>query len=181
MEALKLIPVLFSISTFNCTVDYFNELKLGDNYMPLNEVVDICAVVRSDNQYDEDLRNNVHHYIDNCEQNITKEDCKSSMNELLKSFDNVVKETARDMPLDEREMTLRNKKCILEKFHEYKVYRNYFKFFTKPENFILFWTGSSIFNEGMEVPIRLARIICIGDELYSMKFDKHKKVQLEYK
>ncbi|CAG9805050.1 unnamed protein product [Chironomus riparius] len=102
MEALKLIPVLFSISTFNCTVDYFNELKLGDNYKPLNDVVDICAIVRSDNQNDEDLRNNVHHYIDKCEQNITKEDCKSTMHELLKSFEKVVEETARDMPLEER-------------------------------------------------------------------------------
>jgi len=88
------------------------------------------------------------------------------------SFNNVVKDTSRELPLDEREMTLRNKRCILEKFHEYKVYRNYFKFFTKPENFMLFWEGSSIFKNSMEVPIRLARIMCMGDEIYSMKFDE---------
>lgn len=174
MEALKLIPVLFSISTFNCTVDYFNELKLGDNYKPLNDVVDICAVVRSDNRNDEDLKKNVHHYIDKCEQNITKDDCKSTIDELLKSFDDVVKETAREMPVDEREMILRNENCILEKFHTYKVYQNYFKFFTKPENFLLFWTSSSVLKTNMESPIRLGRIICMGDEIYSMKFDENK-------
>lgn len=172
MEALKIIPIALSILTYNCSVDYFNKIKFGSDYEPFNSTVDVCEIIKNIDGLDEDVKNSVNFYIENCTEIVTIQDCEEIISKLRENFNDFVIETIGDLPIEQFEEFKRNEDCINEKIDEYQLFNSFLKSFTNNEEGL---KEKSLHSKEIMHPLTIVNTLCDGDRIYGSRFDANEE------